>query len=345
MDTAKDYAKLISVSLLLFCFILNGSFSSVAYGEEKGSQDSEEEHVLDPVVQHPPIGKIPSALVHLSEKTTHALVVDKELRTLTLWKNSKVPSLVAAYPTDMGKNKGDKLFQGDHKTPEGIYFFQETYEQPYLDFSLYGKRAFTMNYPNFFDRIEKKTGGGIWLHAIPDTISLNRGSRGCVVVRNEVIEHLKGYIELRTTPIIVQNKVAYISPTEWSAQKSILTSWLDGWKKAWESKDIESYISHYDDNFKTLGMNLKQWKSFKENLNSKYSFIKVELEKVDIFKNRDQYIFRFSQNYESDQNQDFGEKYLYVEGEAGQLKILGEDWTPIKHSTTITASQAPQDKS
>ncbi len=313
--------KFLSVSLTL-CLILSSKTSNA-----------------DPEVQPPPAGKIPSALVHLSKETKFAFLVDKDHRTLTLWKNSQPPSLVASYPTDMGRNKGNKLYRGDHKTPEGIYFFLETYEQPYLDFSLYGKRAFTMDYPNFFDRIEKKTGSGIWLHAIPDTQSLNRGSRGCVVVRNEVIEKLKDFISLRNTPIIVQNKVDYMTPKEWTQKSTEYLKWLQGWKEAWENKNIENYISFYDGQFKSMGMNLNKWKTFKESLNEKYSFIRVDLDHIDVFKHGEKYVFRFLQNYQSDQNKDVGQKHLYVKKDSeGQLKILGEDWSPLKVDSERTLS-------
>jgi murein L,D-transpeptidase YafK len=307
--------------------------------------DSPESLTPDPVVQNPPEGKVPQTLVSLSSDTHYAFVVDKAKRTLTLWKNSKIPSLVAAYPTDMGKEKGNKLYRGDSRTPEGIYFFQQTYQQPYLDFELYGQRAFTMDYPNFFDRREKKTGGGIWLHAIPDTKSLNRGSRGCVVVRNDVIDKLKVYIELKKTPVIVQNQVDYLSPEEWLKQQSDKTAWLKNWKEAWESKNIDAYMAFYGNDFKSSGMDLKHWKKFKESLNEKYQFIKVALHKADIFKNRDQYIFRFAQDYQSDQNHDVGVKYLYVKDENGTLKILGEDWNRADTTTTLSSSETPPDRS
>lgn len=302
----------------------------ISLAEETAQKESVSEKALkDPIVQTPPLGKIPRVLVNLSKKTKFAFVVDKDLRTLSLWKNAQVPSLFAAYPTDMGKKPGNKLYQGDYKTPEGIYFFQETYEQPNLDFNLYGQRAFTMDYPNYFDRLENKTGGGIWLHAIPDSQSLNRGSRGCVVVRNQVIEKLKNFIELGKTPVIVQDKVDYISVSDWKDQRNKKELWLKEWKQAWESKKIDDYISFYHENFKALGMGKNNWKKYKEELNGKYSFIKVEVEDMDIFKHDDQFIFRFTQKYESNSNKDLGEKILYVQSVDGQLKILSEQWREL----------------
>src|SRR5690606_32755049 len=101
---------------------------------------------------------------------------DKANRTLTLWEQKdSVPRLVDAFPMDMGKREGDKTVLGDHRTPEGIYFFVEKYEGPTLNFEEYGIRAFPLDYPNFFDKVLGKTGSGIWLHSIPDTKSLRRG--------------------------------------------------------------------------------------------------------------------------------------------------------------------------
>src|SRR5690606_35402957 len=112
----------------------------------------------------------------------HVFIVDKKERVLSIWEETAMGlQRIAAYPTDIGKNVKDKQILGDKATPEGIYFMLEKYEANSLDYQTYGSRAFTLDYPNFFDRMEKKTGSGIWLHAVPDTVSLRRGSRGCVI--------------------------------------------------------------------------------------------------------------------------------------------------------------------
>ncbi|NJL26344.1 MAG: L,D-transpeptidase family protein, partial [Calothrix sp. SM1_5_4] len=159
---------------------------------------------VDPIAVMPPEGMLPSALLSLSSEhgvfSQYAFLVDKDARTVTVWQNAAdKPKLIGAWPTDIGRRNGDKLVQGDHRTPEGVYFFQTAMDGRKVDFSQYGARIFTLDYPNYFDRLEKKGGNGIWFHAIPDSKSLLRGSRGCVVVRNKVIEELAKYIDLKRT--------------------------------------------------------------------------------------------------------------------------------------------------
>jgi len=281
----------------------------------------------DPVVQIPPEGRLPRALVALSPSSPYALVVDKSQRTLTLWKwNGEHPSLVKAFPTDIGRNDGNKTSEGDRRTPEGVYFFQSVRDKDQLDFSLYGVRAYVTDYPNYFDRLEKKTGTGIWLHAIPDSQTLWRGSKGCVVVRNKVIEELSPYIQLRATPMVVQSRVDYLTPEDWQAEREKLFSWIEKWRTAWEAKDLDKYMEYYDEAFRSNGMNKTKWRAYKTALTEKYSYIKVNLKEVQAFKHQGKFMIRFLQQYESDQKQDFGEKILYIQDSTKGLGIVGEVW-------------------
>lgn len=295
---------------------------------------------LDPPVQMPPEGKLPRALVALAPESPYALLVDKGQRTLTLWKwEGDKPSLVAAYPTDIGQNNGDKTSEGDKKTPEGVYFFPRVREKAELDYNLYGIRAFETDYPNYFDRLENKTGTGIWLHAIPDTQTLLRGSKGCVVVRNKVIEALSPYITLKTTPMVVQSNVDYLTEAEWKSEREKIFGWIDKWRAAWESKDIDGYIQYYSEKFKSMGMNKTKWMRYKRTLIERYSYIKVGLLHVQAFKHQGKFMIRFLQKYESDQKQDFGEKTLYVQDSPNGLSIVGEEWA-AKSGANLAVSSA-----
>lgn len=303
------------------CFLLSGAFAL----SETTKIDTQKKP--DPVVQAPPDGLWPHALLGLAANSPYALLVDKSQRTMTLWKwTEDHPSLVKAFPTDIGRNNGDKTAEGDHRTPEGVYFFMNVKEKEELDFNLYGIRAFATDYPNYFDRLEGKTGTGIWLHAIPDSQSLWRGSRGCVVVRNKVIEELTPYISLRTTPMVVQNNVEYLKPDAWTSERSKIFGWLEKWRAAWETKDLDNYMNYYSEKFHSMGMNKKRWRSYKQFLTEKYSFIKVALSDIQAFKHQGKFMIRFFQKYESDKKQDFGEKVLYVQDADNGMGIVGEEW-------------------
>jgi murein L,D-transpeptidase YafK len=275
---------------------------------------------------------VPSALMQLPPASKYyspyAFVVDKKERTLNVWQQTGSGlKKVAAYPADMGRTSGDKRSEGDHKTPEGIYFLQTRLEGPTLDFNLYGQRAFTTDYPNYFDRREGKGGSGIWLHAVPDKVALTRGSRGCVVVRNNIIAELTQYIRLGRTPILIQTATQMAPVAEVAKTNSELNTWLESWRSAWEAKNIEGYIAAYSDDFKSMRMGRDEWKAFKQRLNSQYQQITVRLSRPTILIDRDRAIVRFLQEYTSDQHADFGEKVLYLKKEKEGFRIVGEEWT------------------
>jgi murein L,D-transpeptidase YafK len=285
-----------------------------------------------PVPQSEAESGVPASLLQLLPNSKYyspyAFVVDKKARVLSVWQQTTSGlKKVAAFPADLGKNSGDKKNQGDAKTPEGIYFLQSRLDGPAIDYKLYGKRAFTTDYPNYFDRAEGKTGNGIWLHAVPDQTPLTRGSKGCVVVRNEVILNLTQYIKLGRTPVLIQNEASLVPVGELEKQTSMLNQWLESWRAAWEKKDIDGYISHYGEDFRSMKMNREQWRNYKTHLNEQYKVISVKLSHPAVFADRDRAIVRFLQEYTSDLHSDFGEKVLYLKRDAKGFRIVGEAWS------------------
>lgn len=281
-------------------------------------------------------GQIPDSIISLGDGNVipnTVFVVDKTQRSLTIWQQSSPTNIkpVRHYPADIGKNQGDKQAKGDHRTPEGIYTFLEKYEGGGLDFSLYGSRAFALNYPNFFDTLLGKTGAGIWLHAVPDTVPLTRGSRGCVVVRNDVIKDVSQFINLGKTPIIIRDAVNYISTDIQQKKLSELNQMIESWKKAWETKNIDSYITFYSDRFRSLNMNKKKWRRYKRDLAEKYNSIHVAITTPAILEQKGQILVKAFQTYESDQHKDFGQKTLYLAYEGSTPKIVGEEWVEVSN--------------
>ncbi|MEZ0391840.1 MAG: murein L,D-transpeptidase family protein [Pseudobdellovibrionaceae bacterium] len=276
----------------------------------------------------------PAGLIALSDQpefASYSFVVDKSKRTLSVyeWKNSDL-NVIAEYPADIGKKNGDKTKENDHKTPVGIYFLQREMTQPDIPFSLYGNLAFTTDYPNIFDKRDFKTGSGIWLHAVPDTVPLTRGSRGCVVVRNDIIKLLKQFVRLEQTPILIFDEVKYLKPDEYLTQKQKYLQDFENWRTAWEQQDVDTYIKYYDATFRNDEMNYRQWYRHKKRLKSLYSYIKVQLSPPLILQNKDQVVIRTVQRYESNLHKDYGIKTIHarLSPEVG-FQIIREDWKAL----------------
>ncbi len=284
---------------------------------------------------------LPDSLLQISETAAfspYVFLVDKEKRKLTVFeRQGEHIKKVDEYPADIGKMGGNKTKRDDHKTPEGIYFLEKKLSQPEIPFSLYGNMAFTTNYPNLFDKREQKTGSGIWLHAIPDTVALTRGSRGCVVVRNDVIKKLEDYIKLRETPILIFDHVNYVTKEEHTKRRTALSTFVENWRQAWEKQDIEKYMSFYANDFKAPGFNRDSWKAHKANLKTKYEFIKVGLSQPYIVQHNEQLLVKTLQRYESDKHVDYGVKTIYAVKAGGSFQIIREEWQPFSQKDVTAA--------
>lgn len=297
--------------------------------------------IKNPASRSETVDSLPAPLLQISETeafSRYVFLVDKNQRKLSVFERlgEKIRK-VEEYPADIGKNGGNKTKRDDHKTPEGIYFLEQKLSQPKIPFSLYGELAFTTNYPNLFDQREKKTGSGIWLHAIPDSVPLTRGSRGCVVVRNDVIKKLADYVKLRETPILIFDEVNYLNKEEHEKRRLSLNSFIDSWRRSWESNDLEKYMSFYDREFKAPGFNFTTWKNHKANLKSKYQYTKIHLSQPYIVQHNEQLLVKTLQRYESDKHVDYGVKTIYALRSGESYKIIREEWTPFSEKEVTAA--------
>ncbi len=258
------------------------------------------------------------------------LVADKQSRQLSVFDPTKNILAPEKYEIDIGKSDGNKTKRDDQKTPEGIYVLQTKKNQPEIPYEKYGSMAFTTNYPNVFDQFENKSGSGIWLHSVPDQIPLNRGSKGCVVLRNENLKKIEPQIKLNKSFLIINNTVTFLSEKQHAEKKQRILNWVNMWKTTWQSQDFDAYIQLYSERFSSPPfLNKKSWLDHKLRLKEKYKFIKIELGSAHIFNQKNQYVLRFIQNYESDGHKDRGMKSLYLVDENDKIRVLREEWSEI----------------
>lgn len=129
------------------------------------------------------------------ERALSLLTVSKEKGSLELYTPDlqKRFSLKKRYGAFTGKNAGDKKREGDLKTPIGIYTFIE--KKKNVD-PFYGPMAFVTSYPNLYDKIQGKSGDGIWIHGVPFSGSRDPFTRGCVAINNDDLLQLDKNINL-----------------------------------------------------------------------------------------------------------------------------------------------------
>jgi murein L,D-transpeptidase YafK len=293
---------------------------------------------------------VPANLISLnplSEENSVALVMDKSQYELSLYgiANDKIKK-IKSFHAIFAKNLGDKYYQGDLKTPEGIYFISEIKEDSVL-LPKFGKAALVLNYPNPIDKLKGKTGLGIWLHAVEDPSRLKRlnDTKGCIAVNNHDILELAKTVHIRNTPVIITEKPIFYDNNARLDTNKYFTKLIHDWKNAWMNHDIEKYISFYSDNFYSTAKhkNKAQWKSYKEYLGKAFkNKIKIEVDRINTFNFGSYATILLRQYYQSPGISDTGKKILYLEKQGSEFKIVSESWFRLKNTTTLVKSGTTQ---
>ena len=281
-----------------------------------------------------PIDKtlIPSSIIQLSDKQDYILVVDQSRHRMFLYRNHNgMPVYVNDFYVTIGKEGTGKTFEGDQKTPLGVYFVTRFIESDMLP-DLYGDGAFPINYPNIWDRRNGRTGTGIWLHGTPSDIFSRPpdDSDGCVIISNDDLKSLAPYIAAgQTTPLILANEIKWETRGEWKKRQKSFFSYLEQWRKDWESRDVDLYLSHYSKDYEGLGKNYESWARHKRRVNLSKSFIKVNLDNTSIFVYPNGtapiMVITFMQNYSSDSfKRAFRKRQYWRMEEDGNWRIIFE---------------------
>lgn len=286
---------------------------------------------------------LPSNILMLDSKFSHhVILVEKATHKLHLYENNgSYPKLVKTFSTATGKFRGDKSVNGDHKTPEGIYTIYDFYSKEELlrrhgkYAEIYGSGAFPMDYPNFIDKREGKTGGGIWLHSTDDDNRISKGldSRGCVVVQNQDLKNISEYIELNHTPIIVVQDVFYLSQSTWDRNRKEISEAVQKWATAWQKKDFNTYISSYDEQqfYDKKHGTYSKYKQYKKAVFSRSDSPTIKLDFISIMATKEYAVVTLQQDYRSPVINDIGKKTLYLKKDANyDWKIVGEVWSEVR---------------
>lgn len=270
----------------------------------------------------------------------HVIVAEKATSTLHLYKNDDgYIQLVKSYPIATGLIPGDKKVSGDKKTPEGVYITQEFLPSAelikrYGEYGkMYGTGAFTLSYPNPFDRLKGKTGGGIWLHSTDDEerISKKLDSKGCVVVNDKNLVEISKYIDLNNTIFIIVDQITYLEDKNWNRNKQQILGMVESWRKAWDQGNFEDYISHYSKDFsdRTRG-SYDEFKAYKKVIFNADLGQSVNFDHITAVTHKNYALVIMRQDYKSKTINDIGRKVLHlVRNSQYEWKILREFWSPL----------------
>lgn len=274
---------------------------------------------------------IKSPRITLPQSINNLIYVDTNKSRLYLFeiKNHTLVKIFDEYAS-IGKNGSGKNFEGDKKTPLGVYTLGKKITQPLSDF--YGDGAFPIDYPNVYDKLLNKTGHGIWIHGTPkDTYSrAPKSSDGCIVISNENLNILESILKDKNTKVIV-SKLSY--DQYFAAENKIdnhntFMSYFESWINNWTLQNYSAYIAFYDTNAKYNSKTFDIWSSKKKTVFENTNDVQIAIDNLTIidYPEEEDYVkyVEFTQTYNSDLLKQTSQKKQIWRKFNNEWKIISE---------------------
>lgn len=288
-------------------------------------------------IDQPAPDLLPRQILQLAPSQKYALLADTSRARLYLFENvNGEPRLKSDFYMTIGKNGTDKRVEGDKRTPMGVYQITEQLPRAGLA-DLYGDGAFPLNYPNEWDRQQKRGGHGIWLHGVPSNTYSRppRSSDGCVVVANPDLKELSRWIKVGSTPVIITDRTDWVSRQEWEQSRNSLLAQLQAWESDWEARDADRFLRHYSTAM-TSGEAAGWARDKRRNILEK-DWIRINLSEISLFlyPGAEMAYTEFTQRYSSDKLSSVSTKRLYWRMEKDIWKVALEKSEDIPTSTRL----------
>lgn len=263
------------------------------------------------------------------ESYPNILVCNKENSTLNLYTkdSNNTYEFKNKYGAYTGKIKGDKLKEGDLKTPVGIYKITKKLSKENKLDSFYGPLAFVTSYPNTYDKYRGKNGHGIWIHGLPTEQERDEFTKGCIAIDNTNIKCLNDIIDIENTILIINS-----DKVKKGISKEILVSILSqlySWRYSWLFDDIDGYLNFYSKGFIRFdGMKFERFKKYKTRVFKKIEKKTIIFNGINVIpypNTKNIYQITFKEFYKSDTFKFSGDKTLVVKlDKTNNMKILTE---------------------
>lgn len=275
---------------------------------------------------------VPRALLKLRDDQHYALLADTKRSRLFVYQNQRGQlKLVSDYYITQGKLGVHKLREGDQKTPIGVYYITSRLARTRLP-DFYGAGALPINYPNEWDRINGRSGSGIWLHGTPSG-SYSRpplASDGCVVLTNPDLQKLFSSVDIGKTPVVIGEQVEFVSKQQWSHDREAIDQVMEHWRRDLESLNPQTFLHHYSTQFKSsTGEDLASWSAKHVQAMAGVKQINIKLQDETFFAYPDRHdliVTTFTQNATIGKRHQLQRKrqYWLNEGKGKNWKVVYE---------------------
>ena len=308
------------------------TFGAVPNGSDEKLKNLRDEAVvrLRSLRERPDPDLVPRSILQLREDQKYALVVDAKRSRLYVYENQAGQlKFVTDYYISQGKLGINKLKAGDQKTPIGVYYITARLAGARLP-DFYGTGALPINYPNEWDRLNGRSGSGIWLHGTPSD-SFSRpplSSDGCVVLTNQDLDKLYASVEIGKTPVVISEHVEFVNKKKRDSDRNTALKLVDTWRRDLESRDAVRLMSNYSSSFKSeRGDSLASWSSKQRQLLTGARRVSIKLRDVSFFLypgRDDLMVGTFTADAKIDRSRNSARKRQYWAKEGALWKIISE---------------------
>lgn len=265
----------------------------------------------------------PGAIIALPENE-NAIIVEKKTQTLFLYSaDSSQITLAYQTPCSTGEVSGVKKQAGDKKTPEGVYFLVDEYEDRYLS-PIYGKKAFPTDYPNLVDKRSGKNGSAIWIHGTNKTLK-PMDSNGCVALENSSILTLSEYITLNATPVIMVETAANEARELLAEKADTINRLIQQWMDALIKGSYHDYLFFYSDQYMPDMSWWEEWVDVRKEADKHDPKYQLSVDRTGIYQYDDTVVALFDLFLHLQQEKLYlGKRKLFFEHAGGGYKIVGD---------------------
>ena len=127
-----------------------------------------------------------------------------------------------------------------------------------------------------------------------------------------------------------------------STTETLPKTYIQSWARAWEKKDISTYISFYSKEYKGTQNHRGAWEASRQRAFKNNKNISIKLSNIQTYqKGKNRVEVNFTQEYKSDGYTDTGIKELLVEKKGTGWKIINETWMPADVLANDNSSTDP----
>jgi murein L,D-transpeptidase YafK len=272
----------------------------------------------------------PAYFLQLPESVSDVFVAETDAAKLHHYRIADgVAVAVADYYMSIGQYGVGKQRPWDRRTPLGIYFLNDELDTSKLH-RRYGVKAFPLDYPNSWDRLQGRSGDGIWLHGVdPDG-----GKRppldtdGCLALPNDDLLRIAADIVPLKTPVIVTRELQREQGAELRKTRAELQAALDQWAAHYRDADMLAYFALYAEAFTYRGLSRDEWMAYRMQTTATRTLDELHIDELYMMADPEEpglYLSRFTQTLLHGDRRVTTTKRLYWKRLEGRFQIVAED--------------------